>query len=130
MTRLTAAAMPGNEISREVGIARAGPSATGNAVELEAGGIEADRASLRFHALSFEDGIGETLDAPCPAADGHGRPLLKPPYRGAGHPSTATADARISWGRTIHLLRPGAPVAKHATTNGRDTGPARQVGRW
>lgn len=79
MTRLTAAAMPGNEISPEAGIARAGPSATGTAVDIEAGGTKADRASLRFHALSFEDGIGETLDAPCPAADGDGRPLLKPP---------------------------------------------------
>lgn len=46
------------------------------AAEMAAGEIEAAGASLRFLALSFEDGIGEPCEAPCAASDERLRPLF------------------------------------------------------
>lgn len=80
--------------------------AAATAAELEAGRIEVDGATLRFHALSFEDGAGEPCTAPCAAADGRRRPLFISLHGGGG---TSSEYNDGQWANQLELGHAYAP---------------------
>lgn len=77
------------------------------AAELEAGEIEAAGATLRFHALSFEDGEGEACAAPCASPDGRPRPLFISLHGGGGTTSEINDD---QWANQLELGHSYAPT--------------------